>query len=57
MEEKNPEKILWKAVYGMLPKNRVGKGKNINFEVEKLGCIYQELKVTITRYHVLVTVM
>lgn len=41
----------------LLPKNRVGKGKNINFEVEKLGCIYQELKVTITRYHVLVTVM
>lgn len=23
MEEKNPERILWKAVYGMLPKNRV----------------------------------
>ena len=23
MEEKDPEKILWKAVYGMLPKNKV----------------------------------
>ena len=23
MEQKSPEKILWKAVYGMLPKNRV----------------------------------
>lgn len=23
MEEKNPEMILWKAVYGMLPKNHV----------------------------------
>ena len=23
MEQKSPEKILWKAVYGMLPKNKV----------------------------------
>ena len=23
MEKRDPEKILWKAVYGMLPKNKV----------------------------------
>jgi ribosomal protein L13 len=33
MEEKDPERILWKAVYGMLPKNRVGKKGGANVTV------------------------
>ena len=25
MEKRDPEKILWKAVYGMLPKNKLAR--------------------------------
>ena len=36
MEEKNPEKILWQAVYGMLPKNHVkGCVEGSNYVVAK----------------------
>lgn len=35
MEEKNPERILWKAVYGMLPKNRVSIGNCYDYQLRE----------------------
>lgn len=35
MEEKEPEKILWKAVYGMLPKNKVFSILAVNLQLRE----------------------